>query len=109
MVRGKEDSSKPKCLIVDDTDFLKVGKYIKQISRIWSQVKHSSSLGFKELLLGYWDSKTFIGLDFSLHKETGKNKKYPNGLKPSKKKKQFKKVRKPGSFSQSMIEELLLN
>ena len=106
---GTEDSTKPKCLIVDDTDFSKVGKYIEQISRIWSHVKHCSSLGFKGLLLGYWDSKTFIGLDFSLHKETGKNKKYPNGLKPSENKKQFKKVRKHDSCGQSRIEELLLN
>lgn len=90
---GTKDSDSPTCLILDDTDLKKTGKHIEHISRIWSHVAHGSILGFKGLFLGYWDSKTFIGLDFSLHKEKGKNKKYPNGISKRDNKKQYKKTR----------------
>lgn len=103
---GTEDSDQPRCLIVDDTDLKKVGKYIEHVSRIWSHVAHSSVLGFKGLFLGYWDSKTFIGLDFSLHKEKGKNQKYPNGLSKKDNKKQFKKKRSDQSAGRQRELEL---
>lgn len=44
-------------------------------------------------MLGYWDGKSFMGIDFSLHKECGKNKKRPYGLKPSQIKAQYSKER----------------
>lgn len=90
---GTQDTDLPTCLIVDDTDLKKTGKCIEHVSRVWSHVAHSSVLGFKGLFLGYWDSKTFIGLDFSLHKEKGKNEKFPNGLSKKDNKRQFKKKR----------------
>lgn len=90
---GTQDTETPRCLIVDDTDLRKTGKGIEHVSRIWSHVAHASLLGFKGLFLGYWDSKTFLGLDFSLHKEKGKNQKYPNGLSKKVNRKQYKKQR----------------
>jgi DDE superfamily endonuclease len=90
---GTQDPETPRCLIVDDTDLRKTGKGIEHVSRIWSHVAHASLLGFKGLFLGYWDSKTFLGLDFSLHKEKGKNQKYPNGLSQKVNRKQYKKQR----------------
>jgi hypothetical protein len=90
---GTQDTDLPHCLIVDDTDLRKTGKGIEHISRIWSHVAHSAVLGFKGLFLGYWDSKTFLGIDFSLHKEKGKNQKYPNGLSKKTNKVQYKKKR----------------
>lgn len=90
---GTEDVEMPRCLIIDDTDLRKSGKRIEHVSRVWSHVLHSTVLGFKGLFLGYWDTKTFIGLDFSLHKEKGKNNKYPNGLSIKDNKKQFRKSR----------------
>jgi len=90
---GTQDTEMPRCLIVDDTDLRKTGKGIENVSRIWSHVAHTGVLGFKGLFLGYWDSKTFLGLDFSLHKEKGKNQKYPNGLSKKVNRKQYKKQR----------------
>jgi hypothetical protein len=107
--KGTTDSSSPKCLIIDDSDLPKKGKFIEHISRIWSHVNHRSVLGFKGLFLAYWDSKSLIGLDFTLHKEKGRNQKYPFGLKPSEYKKQYKKTRDKESAGQCRIEELLEN
>lgn len=90
---GARDTETPRCLIVDDTDLRKTGKGIEHVSKIWSHVAHTSVLGFKGLFLGYWDSKTFLGLDFSLHKEKGKNQKCPNGLSKKVNSKQYKKQR----------------
>lgn len=106
---GTEDAEQPRCLIVDDTDLEKTGKRIEHVSRVWSHVVHSSVLGFKGLFLGYWDSKTFIGLDFSLHKEKGKNSKYPNGLSKKDNRKQFKKKRAEDSPGGQREKELQSN
>jgi hypothetical protein len=103
---GTPDLEMPRCLIVDDTDLRKTGKGIENVSRIWSHVAHTSVLGFKGLFLGYWDSKTFLGLDFSLHKEKGKNQKYPNGLSKKVNRRQYKKKRKDQSPGQQRELEL---
>jgi hypothetical protein len=106
---GTVDTGTPSCLIIDDTDLAKTGKHIEHISRIWSHVAHRSLLGFKGLFLGYWDSKSFIGLDLSLHKEKGKNKKYPFGLKKTELQSQYKKQRVKDSFGSEREEELMTN
>lgn len=106
---GTVDSDSPKCLIIDDSDLPKRGKFIEHISRIWSHVNNRCIMGFKGLFLLYWDSKSYIGLDFSLHKERGKNEKYPFGLKPGIYKKQYKKKRTKESHGQKRVEELEKN
>jgi hypothetical protein len=103
---GSIDSTSYRCLILDDTDIRKTGKFIEHISRIWSHSLNCGMIGFKGLFLGYWDSKTFIGLDFSLHKEKGKNKKYPCGFKQSVLKKQYKKKRNKESHGYAREKEL---
>lgn len=103
---GTEDAEMPRCLIIDDTDLRKSGKHIEHVSKVWSHVLHSTVLGFKGLFLGYWDTKTFIGLDFSLHKEKGKNIKCPNGLSIKDNKKQFKKDRSGQSAGYERESEL---
>ena len=103
---GTADNTSPRCLIIDDSDLPKKGKLIEHISRIWSHVVNQSILGFKGLFLCYWDSKSFMALDFSLHKEKGKNQKYPYGLKPSVLKKQYKKRRSKKSAGYARIQEL---
>jgi hypothetical protein len=72
-------------------------------------VAHTSVLGFKGLVLGYWDSKTFLSLDFSLHKEKGKNQKYPNGLSKKANSKQYKKQRTDQSPGHQRETELHLD
>jgi predicted nucleic acid-binding Zn finger protein len=94
-----------KCMIFDDTLIVKTGKYIEKISWVWDHVAHKAVLGFKLLLMGYWDGKSFIPLDFSEHRERGQNKEKPFGLKKKELKKQYKKLRAKGSFSYERAEE----
>jgi predicted nucleic acid-binding Zn finger protein len=89
------------CLIFDDSTVKKRGKTIENISRVWDHVTHSSVLGFKLLVMGYWDGTSFIPLDFSLHREKGKNKNKPYGLKKKALKKQFRKKRDSGSHGKA--------
>jgi len=97
--RLKTAGSTSKCLIFDDTLLAKSGKYIEHVSRVWDHVQNKGVLGFKLLVLGYWDGVSFLPLDFSLHKEVGKNKEKPCGLRPKDLRRQYKKDRKPGSHS----------
>lgn len=91
--QADDTGSLPRCLVVDDTDFQKTGYHIEHIGKIWSHVQHKCVLGYKGLFLGYWDGKSFFGLDFSLHKEKGKNKKKPYGLNRKQLSRQYKKNR----------------
>lgn len=104
---GPRQEDLVKCLIIDDTDFEKSTYKTEHIGKIWSHVKHGRFFGFKGLFLGYWDGKSFFSLDFSLHKEKGKNKKRPYGLSPKQKKKQFSKKREKGSYGNLREQELV--
>lgn len=95
-----------KCLIVDDTDFEKSTYKTEHVGKLWSHVKHHWFWGFKGLFLGYWDGASFFGLDFSMHKERGKNKKKLYGLEAKQRKKQFRKKRDTGSYGKKREEEL---
>ena len=88
-----------KCIIFDDTVIAKTGRCIEKISRVWDHVSNNYMFAFKMLLMGYWDGVSFVPLDFSFHREKGKNKEKPFGLKKKELKKQYKKKRKPGSFN----------
>lgn len=89
----------PKCMIFDDTLLEKVGMKIEKVSRMWDHVLHRYVLGFKLLLLGYWDDTSFIPLDFSLHRDRGTNNEKPFGLTRKEFRKQHRKQRKNGSFA----------
>jgi len=109
MESGSDDNASPRCLIIDDSDLPKKGRFIEHVSRIWSHVVNQGILGFKGLFLCFWDSKSLIALDFSLHKEIGKNQKYPYGLKPSVIKKQYKKRRSIKNAGMTRVKELEKN
>jgi len=104
--KGSEDESSPRCLIIDDTDLPKTGKKIEHISRIWSHTMQRSILGLKALVLGYWDSKSFIGLDFTIHNEKGKNKKKQYGLTNKELRSQYSKRRDTNSPGYERESEL---
>ena len=70
-----------KCLIFDDSSLTKTGKKIEMVSRIWDHTFHRYLLGFKLLAMVYWDGLSTIPLDFSLHREKGRNTDKPYGLK----------------------------
>jgi len=103
--QGKRVGSSPRCLIFDDSDLPKTGRYIEKISRIWNHVSRRYILGFKLLAMGYWDGTSFIPLDFSLHREGGKNADKPYGLKKKEYRKQYKKKREKGTHSWERARE----
>ncbi len=104
-----ESNNQPKCLIIDDTDFEKTSYKTEHVGKIWSHVKNTWHWGFKGLFLGYWDGKSFFSLDFSLHKEKGKNKKKAYGLTAKQRKKQFSKQREKNSNGYVREKELTMN
>ena len=104
--KSLDQNTRLKCMIFDDTLLAKTGKGIEKISRVWDHVSQRHILGFKLLLMGYWDGISFVPLDFSLHRELGKNKEKPFGLKKKELKKQHKTKRQKGSFSHERAEEV---
>ena len=105
---GEEDKEvcKTKYLILDDTVLAKTGKALEFIGRVWDHVSHGYVLGFKLMLLGFYDGKSFLPLDFSLHRERGKKKNKPYGMRPKELKKQYRKERPKEAASQERIREL---
>ncbi|MFA5816966.1 MAG: transposase, partial [Bacteroidales bacterium] len=93
------------CLILDDTDLKKTGVAMELVSRVWSHVEGKAVLGFKGLFLGWCDEKSSLILDFSMHREGGKNEKTPFGLKPKQLKNQFHKDRPSNSAGAKRVLE----
>jgi len=93
-------------LILDDTDLPKSGRKIENIGKVFSHVLQKPILGFKGLVLGYWDQTTFLPLDFSLHNEKGKNPSKPYGMPKAKLKLRFKKKRSKKQAGYKRVQEL---
>ena len=85
--------SQVRAFIFDDSPLKKTGKKIEGVSKIYNHVIKKHILGFQLLVMGLYDGTMFIPVNFSLHREKGKNKKTPFGLKPKHYRKQFKKKR----------------
>jgi predicted nucleic acid-binding Zn finger protein len=94
-----------KCIVFDDTLLAKTGRYIEKVSRVWDHVTGRFILGFKMLLMGYWDGTSFIPVDFSLHREQGRNKEKPFGLKKKELKRQYRKKRAANTHSYERSKE----
>ena len=60
------------CFIIDDTVLEKSGVRMEGISRVYDHVKGRCVLGYKLLLCAFFDGKTTIPFEFSLHQEKGK-------------------------------------
>jgi hypothetical protein len=99
-----EEAQTPTCFVVDDTDLEKTGKTFEFISRIHNHVRQVWHLGFKMLTLGYWDGKSLIAVDFSLHREKGSHGNY--GLSKKERRNQFNKQRNQSTPSIKRIKEL---
>ena len=102
-------SENPKCLIFDDTVVHKVGMRIEFIGKVFDHVIKRSVLGFKLLVLTFWDGTNLIPLDFSYHCERGKNKKYPFGLLKRQLNKRFSKHRANNSAGSKRSKELYVD
>jgi len=103
--QGDNNSDAQRCLVFDDSDLPKTGRCIEKVSRIWDHVSRRYILGFKLLAMGYWDGASFIPLDFSLHRERGRNVDKPFGLKKKEYRKQYRKKRKNGTHSWDRARE----
>ncbi len=66
---AKKTVSQIKATIFDDSPIEKTGKSIEGVGYIHDHVKDLYILGFKLLVCGFWDGKSFIPIDFSLHRE----------------------------------------
>jgi IS4 transposase len=75
--------------ILDDTSDKRTGYKIENISYVFDHVIQKSVLGFKVLVLGYFDGKSFNPLDFTVHQE--------KKLERKKAKAQYKKQVSPQS------------
>jgi hypothetical protein len=59
-------------LIFDDSLLEKTGKKIEKVSMVHDHVSGRFILGYKLLVCGFWDGENFIPIDFSLHREKGR-------------------------------------
>lgn len=96
--------SGPKCFVIDDTDITKTGKTFEFMGRVFNHVTKTYLFGFKLLLLGYWDGKSLIPTDFSLHREKGRKGTY--GISKKEAKKRFTKKRDIKSNGGKRVKEL---
>ncbi len=60
-----------KALVIDDSTLHKTGKAIEGVGYVHDHVTNSFVLGYKLLVIGFWDGRSFIPIDFSIHKEPG--------------------------------------
>ncbi|MDR0748465.1 MAG: transposase [Tannerellaceae bacterium] len=86
---SKVASKAPCCFIIDDTFLEKTGCCIEHVSRVFDHVSGSCKLGFKLLLLAFFDGTSTIGCDFTLHREKGKKGDF--GLSKEIRKKHYRK------------------
>jgi len=93
-----------RCFIIDDTLIEKTGKFIEGVTKVFDHVTHKSVLGLKMLVLGYWDGLNFLGVDFTVHHELGKNNK--GGLTIKEQRLQHTKVREKDSCTEQRKKEL---
>jgi hypothetical protein len=68
---SEEDKKKPHYLIFDDTTIEKTGRKMEFIGKVYDHVVHRTVLGYRLLAMLYWDGKSSIPIDFSIHRELG--------------------------------------
>ena len=100
------ESEATKCIIVDDTTYPKTGMKLEFIGKVYDHIYKHWVLGFKSLALAYWDGKSILPLDFSLHNERGKNQKRPYGLTRTQLKNRYRKKRIPKTPGAKRAAEL---
>ncbi len=104
--KAQEVNEGKRCLIIDDSLLDKTGKAIEFAGKLWDHVNHTYKLGLRLLLLCYYDGKSNLPLDFSLHREKGKNEQKPYGLTKKQLKGQYKGCRIQNSESDKRAREV---
>lgn len=95
-----------RCLVVDDTLLPKTGCLMEGISRLWDHVSMRYVLGFRLLVLGYFDGSSFLPVSFSMHREKGKNQSTPYGLKPKEYAAQYHRKRNEQTPAATRVREM---
>ena len=80
-LKNNESDQGIKAFIFDDTTIKKTGQKIEGTSRVWNHVISRTVLGYQLLVMGYYNGTIFIPINFSFHREKGRNKKTPYGFK----------------------------
>ena len=104
--KTQEINEGKRCLIIDDSLLDKRGKTIEFAGKLWDHVNHSYKLGLRLLLLCYYDGMSNLPLDFSLHREKGKNEQKPYGLTKKQLKGQYTRCRIQGNESYKRAREV---
>jgi len=102
---GNLEEQNPRCLIFDDILLTKCGRRIELVSKVWDHVSNRSLLGFKIPVCLYYDGISCLPVDFSLHREKGKNKQKPYGMKKSEVRKVSSKSRQKSSQGYKRVKE----
>ena len=103
---SEEDSRKPHYLIFDDTTIEKTGKKTEFTGKVYDRVVHKCVSGYKLPVMLYWDGKSSIPPDFSIHRERGHNESKPYGMTIKERRRQFSKKRLKECESRKRTEEL---
>ena len=104
--RGGTCDDTPSFYIVDDTTLEKTGHHFEGLSRVFDHTDGSHKLGYKLLTLSFFDGKSSIPLDCSLHAEKGRKGDY--SLSAKERKGLFRKKREadsPGYKRKGELEE----
>jgi hypothetical protein len=101
--RKMEDSKDvPRCYIVDDTTIRKTGVTMERVSKVHDHTDNSYQLGYKLLACAFFDGRSTMVADFSLLRESKKNK---FGLSKTELARQHTKVRDENSPAYKRLQE----
>jgi hypothetical protein len=92
--------------VFDDTTIQKTGKRIEGVSRVWNHVIQKSIIGYQLLVMGFYNGTSLLPVNFSLHREKGKNQKKLFGLKKIEYNAQYNKRRDNKSHGANRKKEL---
>ena len=99
-----EETDAPKCYIIDDTTLAKTGFHLEGISRVFDHVIGKCVLGYKLLLLAFFDGCSTYAVDLSIHRKTGKKGDF--SLSKKERSMQFNKERSESNPDYGRFKEL---
>ena len=99
-----EETNAPKCYIIDDTTVSKTGLHFEGLSRVFDHVLGKCVLGYKLLILAFFDGRSTYTVDLSIHRESGKKGDY--SLSRGERSMQFHKERIEGKPDYERFKEL---
>ena len=99
-----EETNAPKCYIIDDTTVSKTGLHFEGLSRVFDHVLSKCVLGYKLLILAFFDGRSTYTVDMSIHRESGKKGDY--SLSKKERSMQFHKERIEGNPDYERFKEL---